>query len=82
MLFWSRFRVRSQKMMEDMKKNQNMHFVTTRLSGADVISNHVPDSIQAVMLLMHEIGSKYGCGDLRKMLVFRNSEHLLFGQTA
>ena len=82
MLFWSGFGVRSQKMVENMKENQHMFFVTTRLSGADVISNHVPDSIQAVMLLMHEIGGKCGCGDLRKMLVFRNSEHLLFGQTA
>jgi len=53
MLFWSGFRVRSQKMMEHMKENQNMFFVTTRLSSADVIDNHVPDSIQAVMLLMH-----------------------------
>jgi len=53
MLFWSDFRVRSQKMMEHMKENQNMFFVTTRLSSADVIGNHVPDSIQAVMLLMH-----------------------------
>jgi hypothetical protein len=34
------------------------------------------------MLVMHEIGGKCGCGDLRKMLVFRNSEHLLFGQAA
>jgi hypothetical protein len=82
MLFWSDFRVRSQKMMEDMKENQNMLFVTTRLSGADVISNHVPDPIQAVRLLMHEIRGKRGCADLRKMLVFRNSEHLLFGQAA
>ena len=82
MLFWSGFGVRSQKMMEDMKENQNMLFVTTRLSSADVISNHVPDSIQAVMLLMHEIRGKCDCGDLRKMLVFRNSEHLLFGQAA
>lgn len=55
MLFRSGFGVRSQKMMEDMKENQNMLLFTTRLSGADVISNHVPDSIQAVMLLMHEI---------------------------
>ena len=31
---------------------------------------------------MHEIRGKRGCGDLRKMLVFRNSEHLLFGQAA
>ena len=82
MLFWSGFGVRSQKMMEDMKENQNMLFVATRLSGADVISNHVPDSIQAVRRLMHEIRGKRGCGDLRKMLVFRNSEHLLFGQAA
>jgi hypothetical protein len=65
-----------------MKENHNMLFVTTRLSGADVISNHVPDPIQAVMLVMHEIRGKRGCGDLRKMLVFRNSEHLLFGQAA
>ena len=82
MLFWSGFGVRSQKMMEDMKENQNMLFVTTRLSSADVISNHVPDSIQAVMLLMHEIGGKCSCGDLRKMLMFRNSDHLLFGEAA
>lgn len=82
MLFWSGFGVRSQKMMENMKENQHMFFVTTRLSGADVISNHVPDSIQAVMLLMHEIRGKCGCGDFRKMLMFRNSEHLLFGQAA
>jgi hypothetical protein len=60
MLFWSDFGVRSQKMMEDMKENQNMLFVTTRLSGADVISNHIPDSIQAVRLLMHEIRGKRG----------------------
>ena len=59
-----------------------MLFVTTRLSGADVISNHIPDSIQAVRLLMHEIRGKRSRGDLRKMLVFRNSEHLLFGQAA
>jgi len=65
-----------------MKENENMLFVTTRLSSADVTSNHVSDSVQAVMLLMHEIGGKCGCGDLRKMLVFRNSEHLLFGQAA
>ncbi len=82
MLFWSGFRVRSQKMMENMEENQNMLFVATRLSAADVINNYIPDSTQAVMVLMHEIGGKCGCGDLRKMLVFRNSEHLLFGQAA
>jgi hypothetical protein len=82
MLFWTGFRMRSQKMMEDMKENQNMLFVITRLSSADVASNHVSDFVQAVMLVMHEIGGKCGCGDLRRMLVFRNSEHLLFGQTA
>ena len=53
MLLWSGFRMHSEKMMEDMKKNQNMLFVTTRLRRADVIDNHVPDSIQAVLLLMH-----------------------------
>ena len=53
MLFRSGFRVRSQKMMEHMKENQNVFFVTTGLSIADVIGDHVPDSIQAVMLLMH-----------------------------
>lgn len=57
-----------------------MFFITTLLGSADVIGNHVPDSIQAVMLLLHEIGSKCGRGDFRKMLMFRNSEHLLFGQ--
>jgi hypothetical protein len=55
MLFCSGFGVRSQKMMEHMKENQNMFFITARLSSADVIGNHVPDSIQAVMLLLHEI---------------------------
>lgn len=53
MPFWSGFRVRSQKMMEHMKENQNMFFVTTGLGIADVVGNHFPDSIQAVMLLMH-----------------------------
>jgi len=45
MLFWSGFRVHSQKMMQHMKENQNMFFVTTRLSSADVIGNQVPDFI-------------------------------------
>ena len=82
MLFRSGFGVRSQKMMEDMKENQNMLFVTPRLSSADIVGNHVPDSTQAVMLLMHEIRGKCGCGDFRKMLMFRYIEHLLFGQAA
>jgi hypothetical protein len=43
MLFWSDFRVRSQKMMEDMKENQDMLLVTPRLSSADIIGNHVPE---------------------------------------
>lgn len=50
MLFWSGFRMRSQKMMEHMKENQNMFFVTTGLGIADVVGNHFPDSIQAVNL--------------------------------
>jgi hypothetical protein len=54
-----------------------MLLVTPRLSSADIIGNHVPDSTQTVMVLMHEIGGKCGCGDLRKMLMFRNSEHRL-----
>jgi hypothetical protein len=69
-------------MMEDMKQHQNMLFVTPRLSGADVISNHVTNSNQAVLVSMREIGGKCGCSDLRKMLVFRNSEHFLFGEAA
>jgi hypothetical protein len=67
MLFWSDFRVRSQKMMEDMKENQDMLLVTPRLSSADIIGNHVPDSTQTVMVLMHEIGGKCGCGDLKDL---------------
>lgn len=82
MLFWSGFWVRSQKMMEDMKENQDMLLVTPRLSSADIIGNHVPHSTQAVMVLMHEIGGKCGCGDFGKMLMFRNSEHLLLGEAA
>jgi hypothetical protein len=82
MLFWSGFGVRSQKMMENMKEHQNMLFVTPRLSYADVIGNHVTNSNQAVLVLMREIGGKRGCGDLRKMLVFCNSEHFLFGEAA
>jgi hypothetical protein len=41
MLFCSRCRAHFQRMMEDMKENQNMLFITTRLSSADVTSNHV-----------------------------------------
>jgi len=39
MLLWLGFRMHSEKMMEDMKENQNMLFVTTRLRRADVMDN-------------------------------------------
>jgi hypothetical protein len=67
--------------MEYMEENEDMFFVPVRLCGANVIDNHVSDFFQTV-LLMHEIGGKRGSGDLRQMLVLRDSEHLFFGQTA
>lgn len=81
MLFRSDLGMRSQKMMEHMEENQGMLFVPARLGSANVIDNHVADFFQAV-LLMHKIGGKRGSGDLGEMLMFRDSEHLLFGQAA
>jgi hypothetical protein len=68
-------------MVKHMEKDQDMFFVSTLLSGANILDDHVSDSLQA-MLFMRKIGGQCGSSDLREMLMFRDGEHFLFGQAA
>ena len=63
--------MRSQKMMKHMEEDQDMFFVSTLLSSANILDNHVSDYFQA-MLFMHKIGGKRGSSDLGKMFMFRD----------
>jgi len=51
MLFEPGLWMRSQKMVEHVGKGQNMLLVVTRLGGADVINDHIPDFFRAVLLV-------------------------------
>jgi hypothetical protein len=51
MLFGPGLWMRSQKMMKQVEKGQNMLFVVMRLGGADVINDHVTDFFCAVLLV-------------------------------
>jgi len=51
MLFEPGLWMRSQKMVEHVEKGQNMLLVVTRLGGADVINDHIPDFFRAVLLV-------------------------------
>ena len=51
MLFGPGLWMRSQKMVEHVEKGQNMLLFVTRLGGANVINDHVPDFFRAVLLV-------------------------------
>jgi hypothetical protein len=51
MLFGPGLWMRSQKMVEHVKKGQNMLLVVTCLGSADVINDHVTDFFRAVLLV-------------------------------
>jgi hypothetical protein len=68
-------------MVKHMEEDHDVIFVSTLLSSANILDNHVSDYFQA-MLFMHKVGGKCGSSDLREMLMFRDGEHFLFGQAA
>ncbi len=51
MLFGAGLRVRSQEMVEHVEKRQNMLPIVTRLTGANVIHNHVTNFFRAMLLV-------------------------------
>jgi hypothetical protein len=59
-----------QKMVEHIKQKENMFSVVTLLRSSDIIDNHIPNSLQA-LLLMQEIRSESGSRNLWKLLVLR-----------
>ena len=63
-------------MVKHMEEDHDVFFVSTLLSRANILDNHVSDSFQT-MLLMHKVGGKCGSSDLREMLMFRDDELLL-----
>jgi hypothetical protein len=58
-------------MVKHMEEDQDMSFVSTLLSSANILDDHVSDSFQA-MLFMHKVGGKRSSSDLREMLMFRD----------
>ena len=71
--------MRLQEMVEDMQQGQDVLFIAASLGLPNIIDNHVPDFVAAV-LLRQKVLSERGCSDFGKMFVLGNGEHLLFGQ--
>lgn len=67
--------------MQHVQKAQHVAAVAARLARADVVDDHVPDLVSAV-LLAREILGKRGGGDFRNVLVLGDGEHFLFREAA
>ena len=68
-----------QEMVKDMQQVQDMLFVATSLGLPNIIDNHVPDFLAAV-LLGQKVLSECCCTDFGEVFVLCKGEHLLFGQ--
>ena len=81
MLKWTGLSMGFQKVVQHMQKCQNMRLVPALLSLADIVHDHVPDFL-AAMLLIRKVLSESRSSDFRQMLMFRNCENLFLGQAA
>ena len=71
--------MRLQEMVEDVQQGQDVLLIAASLGSPNIIDNHVPDFVAAV-LLGRKVLSERGRSNFGKMFVLCNGEHLLFGQ--
>ena len=76
---WRRFRVLSEKMVQDMKEGQDMLPIAPELCFSNIIDNHIADFFGSI-LLRKKVTRESRCCYFRYVLVFDDGEHLLLGQ--
>ena len=81
MLLWTGFGMGAQEVMQHVQKREHVVAVATRLARADIVDDHVPDLVGA-MLLARQILAKGRGRDFGDVLVLGDGEHFLFGEAA
>ncbi len=71
--------MRLEEMVQHMQQYQHSFFVSNRLCAADIVHDHIANSV-AAMLLRQQVLSERSGSNFRKMFVLGDREDFLFTQ--